>query len=166
MCVQILRRSPWQPDSREFSRQPIGILVNPATCQKNLPHTTREMNDGPAFGWSGSCTAGPPKVTIVRLPRQPTIEFRPVVARQASMRGIRVQIHLALQRTGRRQKLDKMHADRIPYDAGVVSVKDGAWFKKGSGTVVRSTRPTFGRCPAVPATVSDSFLNHAKDGGG
>jgi hypothetical protein len=34
-----------------------------------------------------------------------------------------------------------------------------AWFKKGSGTVVRSTRPTFGRCPAVPATVPDPFLN-------
>jgi NADH-quinone oxidoreductase subunit N len=33
-------------------------------------------------------------------------------------------------------------------------------FKKGSGTVVRSTRPTFGRCPAVPATVPDPFLNH------
>jgi hypothetical protein len=37
-----------------------------------------------------------------------------------------------------------------------------AWFKKGSGTVVRSTRPTFGRCPAVPATVPDPFLNHAE----
>ena len=37
-----------------------------------------------------------------------------------------------------------------------------AWFKKGSGTVVRSTRPTFGRCPAVPATVPDPFLNHAR----
>jgi F5/8 type C domain-containing protein len=35
-------------------------------------------------------------------------------------------------------------------------------FKKGSGTVVRSTRPTFGRCPAVPATVPDPFLNHAR----
>jgi eukaryotic-like serine/threonine-protein kinase len=32
-------------------------------------------------------------------------------------------------------------------------------FKKGSGTVVRSTRPTFGQCPAVPATVPDPFLN-------
>ena len=36
-----------------------------------------------------------------------------------------------------------------------------AWFKKGSGSVVRSTGPNFGRCPAVPATVADAFLNHA-----
>jgi N-acetylglucosaminyl-diphospho-decaprenol L-rhamnosyltransferase len=41
--------------------------------------------------------------------------------------------------------------------------QDRAWFKKGSGTVVRSTRPTFGRCRAVPATVPDPFLNHAQD---
>ena len=34
-------------------------------------------------------------------------------------------------------------------------VPDGAWFKKGSGTVVRST------LRAVPATVPDPFLNHA-----
>jgi signal transduction histidine kinase len=33
-----------------------------------------------------------------------------------------------------------------------------ACFKKGSGTFVRSTRPTFGRCPAVPAKVPDPFL--------
>jgi hypothetical protein len=31
-----------------------------------------------------------------------------------------------------------------------------AWFKKGSGTVVRST------LRAVPATVPDPFLNHAR----
>ena len=37
-----------------------------------------------------------------------------------------------------------------------------AWFKEGSGTVVRSTRPTFGRCPAVPATDPDPFLNDAQ----
>ncbi len=36
-------------------------------------------------------------------------------------------------------------------------------FKKGPDTVERSTRPTFGRCPAVPATVSGPFLNHALD---
>jgi len=36
------------------------------------------------------------------------------------------------------------------------------WFKKGSGTFVRSTRPTFGRCPAVPAKVPDPFLNQAE----
>ena len=34
----------------------------------------------------------------------------------------------------------------------------GAWFKKGSGTVVRST------VRAVPATVPDPFLNHARIG--
>jgi hypothetical protein len=28
---------------------------------------------------------------------------------------------------------------------------------------VRSTRPTFGRCPAVPAKVPDPFLNHAEN---
>ena len=38
------------------------------------------------------------------------------------------------------------------------------WLKKGSGIVVRSTRPTFGRCPAVPATVPDPFLSHGLPG--
>jgi len=36
--------------------------------------------------------------------------------------------------------------------------RDGAWFKKGSGTVVRST------LRAVPATVPDPFLNHVRGG--
>jgi len=35
------------------------------------------------------------------------------------------------------------------------SLSKSAWFKKGSGTVVRST------LRAVPATVPDPFLNHA-----
>ena len=33
-------------------------------------------------------------------------------------------------------------------------------FEKGAGAVVRSTRPPFGQCPAVPATALDPFLNH------
>jgi hypothetical protein len=36
-------------------------------------------------------------------------------------------------------------------------VENAAWFKKGSGTVVRST------LRAVPATVPDPFLNHAEN---
>jgi hypothetical protein len=40
--------------------------------------------------------------------------------------------------------------------SGKLSFEFLAWFKKGSGTVVRST------LRAVPATVPDPFLNHAK----
>ena len=42
------------------------------------------------------------------------------------------------------------------YSSSPVNI--GAWLKKGSGTVVRST------LRAVPATVPDPFLNHAKIG--
>jgi len=41
---------------------------------------------------------------------------------------------------------------------GQRNVESGTWFKKGSGTVVRST------LRAVPATVPDPFLNHAEGG--
>jgi hypothetical protein len=39
-----------------------------------------------------------------------------------------------------------------------------AWFKKVSGTVVRSRAPTEGWSRAVPATVPDTFLNPNEKG--
>ena len=134
-------RRPRGPPQDKPGIHPVMIPLHTRWRQPRLPVADNRCSNS-VFS---ACWLFPQRTTIEGTSQEGRTDSRRILARYAdnpARRGI--------------DRAENAEYTGFPMQSGLATP---GMVQKGAGAVVRSTRPTFGRCPAVPTTIPDPSLN-------